>query len=158
MTTRTTRRVVSSRCTATTAKGQPCKAWAVHGTDPPRCASHGGARPPGAPAGNKNAEKHGTYSDPLDDAVSLDARILDLNRRITRLSRYLDELELGDGNEGTITVKDYATLAALHGQLTSRLGRLLRDQQYIDEEDGSELDQALDQALTVAGETLGITL
>jgi hypothetical protein len=147
------------KCQATTAKGQPCRAWAVVGSQPSRCASHGGTtRSPGAPPSNTNRETHGAYTAPLEEPVSLPARILDLNRRINRLSHYLDNLELGDGTEQTITVKDYATLAALHGQLTSRLGRLLRDQQHIDEQDGSELDLAIEQALTVAGEKLGITL
>ena len=53
----------SLRCTATTRKGQPCRAWAVPGTDPPRCAAHGGvASKPGAPSGNQNAVTHGFYA------------------------------------------------------------------------------------------------
>ncbi len=52
-----------TRCTATTRKGQPCRAWAVPGTDPPRCASHGGvSAKPGAPVGNQNAVIHGFYA------------------------------------------------------------------------------------------------
>ena len=29
-------------CTATTRQGFPCRAYAVHGTDPPLCVAHGG--------------------------------------------------------------------------------------------------------------------
>jgi hypothetical protein len=28
-------------CSATTRAGRPCRAWAVRGSDPPRCAAHG---------------------------------------------------------------------------------------------------------------------
>ncbi len=53
----------ATRCTATTRGGQPCRGWAVPGTDPPRCAPHGGvAARPGAPEGNQNACTHGMYA------------------------------------------------------------------------------------------------
>ena len=35
-------------CLSPTAKGRPCRAWAVRGSDPPRCAAHGGAAHGGA--------------------------------------------------------------------------------------------------------------
>jgi hypothetical protein len=55
----------SKRCTAVRADGEPCRAWAVRGTDPPRCAAHGGTDAPiGAPQGNTNALKHGYYAEP----------------------------------------------------------------------------------------------
>ena len=51
------------RCTSTTRHGQPCRSWAVPGTDPPRCASHGGVSAKlGAPKGNQNAVTHGLYA------------------------------------------------------------------------------------------------
>lgn len=51
------------RCGALTKAGRPCRAWPVRGSDPPRCSAHGGGkRPVGAPQGNRNAEKHGWYS------------------------------------------------------------------------------------------------
>ena len=48
-----------TKCTAVTAKGKPCKAWAIHHSDPPRCAPHSGLV--GAPTGNSNAVTHGYY-------------------------------------------------------------------------------------------------
>ena len=30
------------KCTARTASGKPCKAWAIRGSDPPLCAPHTG--------------------------------------------------------------------------------------------------------------------
>ena len=47
------------KCTAVTAKGKPCKAWAIHDSIPPRCAPHSGIT--GAPKGNTNAVTHGFY-------------------------------------------------------------------------------------------------
>lgn len=56
----------SRPCTATTTAGKPCRAWAVHGTEPPLCSAHArrntGA---GAPRGNQNALKHGFYRSAL---------------------------------------------------------------------------------------------
>ena len=55
-------------CTATTRQDQPCRAWALPGTDPPRCAPHGGASAkPGAPMGNHNAVTHGFYANRWGD-------------------------------------------------------------------------------------------
>ena len=146
------------RCTATTRAGRPCRAWAVKGTDPPRCASHGGtANKIGAPPGNTNAQTHGAFTQPPDTSVDLDARIADLNRRIEQLSAYIDHVTVGS-EDGDIDVDQYARLLSLHGQLTSRLGRLLRDKQQISPEDDSLLQQAINQALDQASEILGVQL
>ena len=50
----------SPRCGARTRGGNPCRSPAVSGKR--RCRMHGGARGSGAPAGNRNALKHGRYS------------------------------------------------------------------------------------------------
>lgn len=49
----------SLRCGARTRCGKPCRAPAVAGAR--RCRMHGGKRS-GAPAGNRNALKHGLYA------------------------------------------------------------------------------------------------
>jgi hypothetical protein len=46
-------------CSGTVNGGQPCKAYAIHGSDPPLCAAHSGRT--GAPKGNTNAVTHGYY-------------------------------------------------------------------------------------------------
>jgi hypothetical protein len=48
------------RCGARTRQGSPCRSPAVAGKR--RCRMHGGAAGSGAPAGNRNALKHGRYS------------------------------------------------------------------------------------------------
>ncbi len=145
-----------ARCTATTRKGKPCHSWPTHGSN--QCAAHGGTKAKiGAPPGNKNAQTHGAYAAETD-AVDLDARIRDLNRRINQLSHYIDKALLGDGEDDTITITDYGALVAIYGQLTSRLGRLLRDQQQLGGGSNAELEQAIADALDMAGEVLGVEL
>jgi len=147
------------RCSATTRKGHPCKAWAVHGTDPPRCASHGGTKTRiGPPQGNTNAQTHGVYNQTCDPPVDLDTRIADLNRRIEQLSAYIDQATIGSSDDGGIDVDQYARLLSLHGQLTSRLGRLLRDRAVISPEDDSFLQSCINEALDQASEILGVAL
>lgn len=50
----------SPRCGAKTRKGSACRSPAVSGKK--RCRMHGGAAGSGAPKGNTNALKHGTYT------------------------------------------------------------------------------------------------
>ena len=50
----------SPRCGARTRAGTPCRSPAVKGKR--RCRMHGGAKGSGAPKGNQNALKHGTYA------------------------------------------------------------------------------------------------
>ena len=50
----------SPRCLARTRSGMECQSPAVNGKR--RCRMHGGTNP-GAPEGNRNAWKHGVYSD-----------------------------------------------------------------------------------------------
>lgn len=57
-----------TRCTATTTRGQPCKRWAVRGSDPPRCAAHGGAARKGDAApgsGRRGTDDAQARPDPL---------------------------------------------------------------------------------------------
>ena len=140
----------SRRCTARQKDGEPCQAWAVRGSDPPRCGAHGGgATSPGAPAGNQNARKHGAYGDAGDLPADLDARIRDLDRRIEELSAYIDGRE-------DLASEEYIRLLNLFGLLTSRLGRLMRDREQLGGEGG--LGEAIEDALAVASEVLGVDL
>ncbi|MGD2148378.1 MAG: hypothetical protein PVH41_16920, partial [Anaerolineae bacterium] len=77
--------MTSRPCTATRADGNPCRAWAVRGSDPALCAAHGGGRSPvEAPPGNVNALRHGYYAarpevaggdSPLPEDCTIDAVI-----------------------------------------------------------------------------------
>jgi len=103
---------------------------------PARCAAHPiqGKTKSGAPKGNKNAEKHGAYSGgPLPP--NLNARIAALDERLQHVEKYIDT-HIDD-----IEPEEYIKLANLQGQLASRLGRLMRDQDKAnDEPDQAETD------------------
>lgn len=58
--------LASPRCGAKTRSGQPCRSPAVQGKR--RCRMHGGAAGSGAPRGNKNALKHGLYTQSIRSA------------------------------------------------------------------------------------------
>lgn len=140
------------KCTATTAADQPCKAWAVHDSDPPRCSAHGGGRGKiGAPPGNDNAQTHGAYAT-QEPSVDLSVRIADLDRRIGNLSKYID-LHFID-----LEPDEYRALLALYGVLCSRLGRLMRDRAQLGGDRDDELHRAMNEALDLVAQDLGIEL
>ena len=172
------------RCTASTVKGRPCRAWAKRGTDPPRCAAHreqrgdpASPRPPvrasASPAEGEERSRHrfpdkseATASLPpgaerrgptgqAGERVNLDERIAGLNRRIERLGQLIDSL---DGSENDVPLAAYTKLVDLYGQLCSRLGRLMRDRQQLLGSGGDELEQAIQEALDLASEMLKVEL
>ncbi|HZP08762.1 HGGxSTG domain-containing protein [Methyloceanibacter sp.] len=76
--------LASPRCGAKTRSGNPCRAPAVSGRE--RCRMHGGAYGSGAPPGNKNALKHGTYT---KEARERRGRLRELMRQAQKLLREL---------------------------------------------------------------------
>jgi hypothetical protein len=135
------------RCSATRANGEACRAWAVRGSEPALCAAHSGKV--GAPPGNRNAEKHGYYSRPTRKIESLDDVIQDLQAKIGRLSDLIDQ---------TDDVAQVQSLVALYAQMTSRLGRLLRDQRALSGKSADDLLDALAKALEAVRTELGVDL
>jgi hypothetical protein len=132
--------MTKQKCTATTSTGQPCKAWAVHNTDAPRCAPHGGGkRPLGAPAGNTNALTHGFYTLPGD--ATIDDTILHLVATMNRLSQIIDQHQDHD--------QFLAAILAIQTQASSRLARLLRDKRTLS---GEAADNLLGELSTVLDE------
>jgi hypothetical protein len=62
------REVRNIPCSHTTRAGNPCRAWAAAGTDPPACSAHAGRnRGAGGPLANQNARTHGFYGRILSD-------------------------------------------------------------------------------------------
>jgi hypothetical protein len=101
--------------------------------------------------GNKNAETHGAYS--LVPGGDLDRRIAELNRKIERLSNYIDEqfdqLMKDDTLQGLLDA---------YGRLVSRVGRLERDRQAVTGGGVDVLDADFDKALVIVSEILGMDL
>jgi hypothetical protein len=110
----------------------------------------------GAPAGNQNAVKHGVFTQGGEDGTgaeaNLDAAIADLQRRLRQLSRYIDD------NLTDLDADTFVRLANLQGQLTSRLGRLMRDRQQVSGNAGDELTAAINDALDEISEEWGLDL
>jgi hypothetical protein len=137
----------SVRCTATKADGSACRAWAIRGSDPPRCAAHSGRV--GAPPGNQNARTHGGYSQPAQPVESLEDAIKGLEVQLSSVLEYVGQC--GDG-EAMIRA------AGLYGQLVSRYGRLLRDQRALSGESADSLLDVIGKALDEISTELGIKL
>lgn len=76
--------LMSPRCGARTRKGTSCRSPAVSGKK--RCRMHGGAKGSGAPMGNQNALKHGTYT---KEALKRRALLRDQIREAQKLLRGL---------------------------------------------------------------------
>lgn len=75
--------LASPRCGARTRTGASCRSPAVSGKK--RCRMHGGAKGSGAPKGNQNAWRHGTYT---KDAFRQRREMRDMFRQVQKL---LDE-------------------------------------------------------------------
>ena len=132
----------SIRCQALTAKGKPCRAWAMH--DSHLCAAHSGHTA-------KNRQTHGFYARADKPLETIDDVITDALDKQGRLSAILD-------NTADIDGADLAKLLAIHGQNASRLGRLLRDKRALSGESADSLLTALGTALDEIATELGITL
>jgi hypothetical protein len=129
-------------CTATKRDGTPCRAWAVRGSDPPRCAAHGGRR--------------ATQAEPEDIPDTIDLVIHDLASKQQKLSDYIEAYTEADHKD--LSVRDLARLFQIHGQNASRIGRLLRDQRALSGEATDGIAGAIAQALDELATELGTDL
>jgi hypothetical protein len=157
-------RTTPQKCTATTRQGRPCQAWAVRGSSPPRCASHGGRpdegggeRPPGpqdAPDDPQPLAPFPGYVEPEQGPVEIAAVIRDLGAKQQILSDLIDRC-LAEGDPPT---GDLARLLTLHSQNAARLGRLLRDQQALGDPAATLMVEAINAALDELSEEWGVEL
>jgi hypothetical protein len=169
--------MTSRRCTAASADGSPCRAWAARGTDPPRCNAHRTDADWGAPEGNTNALKHGYYAacpagpdhgggnqQPalssskgganVPEHCSIEAIIGMLYHKQVALDDYIDHI-LATGSH---SIQELIHLLRIHGQNASRLGRLLRDRRALSDEPSDALSAAIAQALDELSSELGTDL
>jgi len=133
------------KCSASCASGRPCRAWAVRGSD--LCAAHSGLV--GAPRGNKNRQTHGAYSQPDFKIEGIESLVADLQAKQTRLSQMIDRCD---------EPETLVTLMALHAQIASRIGRLLRDKRLLAGDSVDDLFNALGKVLEEVRDTLGVDL
>lgn len=147
---------MSRRCTAVCLDGSPCRAWSVHGTDPPRCSAHGGARGGvveiEGPARRRSQGVHVDASLPED--CNIDAVIDDLYQKQVLLSDIIDQIQAGE----SVSLRELAHLLRIHGQNASRLGRLLRDRRALSGDAADGISGAIAQALDELSSEFGTEL
>jgi len=153
----------SRRCSHITRKGQPCRAWAMHGTDPPVCSVHAGLA--GAPPGNQYGRTHGFYSTVLEpdeladlvvyaDDLSLDDEIAAARVGLRRVLSALTAAK----DDGPASRQAYGHLAGLVFEGARTVARLLRDQRAISGDAAGGLSGAIAQALDELSVEWGIEL
>ena len=105
----------------------------------------------GAPKGNRNAEKHGAYSQAEEppEPDDLDAIIDDLKRRHRQVSDYID------AHFADLDPDQYTRLCDLQGKLASRIGRLERDRAQAQ---GGSGEEGLDELYRALSDLHGIDL
>lgn len=135
------------RCTAITRRGNPCRAWAVAGSD--RCIVHQEAGSEGLPA-----EPAGRDLVEADRADLLSSVIDDTLQKQVQISSLIDELL----SQEEVVSDKVIKLLALHSQNAGRIGRLLRDQKVVQGENRDALLELLDQTLDELSAELGIEL
>ena len=139
-----------------------CKAWAVRGSDPPRCSPHSGRA--GAPPDNTNHQTHGYYTGVLhpDEAsglldtvpTTLDAEILITRAALRRLSQMLTTGATPGPDPKPLTAEDYARFIGLVFQGAGAVSRLLRAQAALPG-NSTEFEQVMKKALEELGPELG---
>ena len=145
----------SRRCTAVCLDGTPCRAWAVRGTEPPRCSAHGGTAVRNEGEQRRlDALRHACFAEPdLPKDCSIDAVIDAVFQRQVELETYLREVWDSD-----IAPNEVAQLLRVHGQNAFRLGQLLRARRALAGEAGDGIAAAVSQALDELSSELGVDL
>ena len=161
-------------CSFKTKAGRPCRAWAVHGSDPPACAAHLrsslGKNTWGlalasdlGPRGLESAPGPGFYSRTLTDEeladlviyaadLSLEAEIACTRMTVRRTLEFLQE------RSGSMSEAEYLRATGLVFQGAHTIARLLREQQALTGGEDSRLQAIIDAALDGLSEDLGIEL
>jgi hypothetical protein len=166
-----------TQCGYVSSSGRPCGAWAVRGSDPPRCSAHserkGGA---GAPPKDRDHRTHRFYStafrlkeladlEACAEELSLDDEIASMRvmlRRILALLSAEGQPEEGHPHggapTGAMTHHEYARLARLALEGGRTVAHLLRDRRALSGEAADGLAGAFSQALDELSVEWGIEL
>ena len=147
------------KCSHRTRSGRPCRAWAVHGTDPPACSAH--AR---VPSDSLLPGISGFYTPVLEpeeladlvacsDDMTLDDEIACARIALRRILSVLVKPDIADTDPGLV-----ARLAGLAFRGTRPVARLLRDQRALSGGAAEGLSGAIAQALDELGTEWGLEL
>jgi hypothetical protein len=143
-----------------------CRAWAVRGSDPPRCSPHSGRA--GAPPGNTNHFIHGYYTavvppeevEGLSDsafASTLDAEILIARAALRRLFQIICAGSTPGPTPKPLTAEDYARFIGLTFAGAGTIARLLRIRVALPHK-LSDFEQMMEEILRDVGKELGADL
>lgn len=144
-----------------------CKAWAMRGSDPPRCSPHSGKV--GAPLGNQNRRIHGFYATAVhpEELGDLDTRAGDSTLKaeiaITRIAlrRIHDMLVTGETpgpNPRPLEPQEFARYVGLAFQGAGAISRLLRANYMVGGGQISEIPEAIESALDELSVRWGVEL
>ena len=147
-------------CGHTTARGQPCRAWAVKGSDPPACSAHAGHARGGAPSANQNARTHGFYARTLSQQemgdlvfyaadMTLDDEIACARIALRRALEFVRQDSENLGREQYLRAADLI----FHG--TRTVARLLRDRHILSIESDGGISDFINQVLDNLGKRWG---
>jgi hypothetical protein len=149
------------KCTATTKAGRPCRAWAVHGTNPPRCQAHANLSDVGA-SGSAAEEEPSFYQRQLTSKEVADlvahageGTLTDeiaINRIILR--RLLTVLRENEA----LTMQDLTNVAPLVFRGTRAVARLLRQERALSGEAADGIAGAIGKALDELSTEIGLEL
>jgi hypothetical protein len=133
--------VPSRRCRATTARGRPCRAWAVKGAQ--YCAVHSRQHPLNPLPGDPGPEP------PRPPLATLDDLIADMFEKMTYFSALIDQAE---------DIHTYMKLFAVYSRNATHFARLLRTKQSLPGNPVDDLMSALGQAIDEVEKELSIDL
>lgn len=149
------------RCTATTKAGNPCRAWAVHGTNPPRCPAHANLLNKGPSEGASERDlsfyhRQLSSKEAADLMAHADDGTLTDEIAINRimLRRLLTVLQ----NNEALTMHDLTNIAPLVFRGTRSVARLLREERALSGEAADGIAGAIGKALDELSNELGLEL
>jgi hypothetical protein len=125
------------RCLATTARGTPCRAWAVKGTD--HCVAH--TPRPGPPLADRDP--------PCPKLDTIDDLIADMLQKMALISALLDQAPDRD---------DLLKRFPVYSRGITHVARLLREKRLLPGQPADDLMTALGQALDELEEELDLKL
>lgn len=166
----------SQRCTAKTKNGRPCRAWAIKGSDPPRCRHHNGIKEIlGVESAEKRNEKTtrpgGMEKPPEKDVYAFYGRTFTLEEMMALINLALDHSLNGEVAAARVAVRrilqqlseqlspaEYARLASLVFTGTQTIAQLMKARKFLSKEEAEKISSWMGKALEQFGKERGMKL
>jgi hypothetical protein len=131
----------SRRCRASTARGRPCRAWAIKDTH--YCAVHSHRDQANPLPGDPDPRPPQRRLETIDDVIA------DMFEKMARFSAMIDQAE---------DIDSYMKMFAVYSRNTTHLASLLRIKQSLPGNPTDDLMSALGQAIDEVGKEWGVDL